>query len=159
MHPNSLDLSEQTRKAMCGLLQANLADGVDLVSHIKQAHWTLRGPNFIGLHELLDDLYEKVSEKVDLIAERIATLGGQAEGTVDVSAQHSRLPKYPLDAVTPEEHVDAVSRSIAAYAKSVRAAIDEADDAGDKSTSDLFTEVSRYADRALWFVEAHKPAK
>lgn len=159
MHPTSIDLSEQTRQAMCGLLQANLADGIDLVYHIKQAHWTLRGPNFIGLHELLDDLHEKIEGKVDLTAERISVLGGQAEGTVDVAAQTSRLPKYPLDAVSTDEHVDAVSRSIATYAKNVRAAIDEADEAGDQATADLFTEISRAADRALWFVEAHKPVR
>jgi hypothetical protein len=100
MHTTSIDISEQTRQAMCGLLQGVLADGIDLVSHLKQAHWTVRGPNFIGLHELLDDLHEKMEEKVDLTAERIAALGGQAEGTVDVAAGASRLPKYPLDAAT-----------------------------------------------------------
>ena len=159
MHPTSIDISEQTRQAMCGLLQANLADGLDLVYHIKQAHWTMRGPNFIGLHELLDELHEQIEDKVDLTAERISVLGGQAEGTVDVSAQQSRLPKYPLDAVTPQQHVDAVSKSIATYCKNIRAAIDEADEAGDQATADLFTEISRTADRALWFIEAHKPVK
>ncbi|MCF3936090.1 DNA starvation/stationary phase protection protein Dps [Acuticoccus sp. M5D2P5] len=159
MHPTSHDLPEQTRQAICGLLQANLADGIDLIYHIKQAHWTMRGPNFIGLHELLDRLHEEVEDKVDLVAERISVLGGQAEGTVDVSASQSRLPKYPLDAVSPDEHILAVSRSIAAYAKNNRAAIDESEEAGDKATADLFTEIVRMADRALWFIEANKPAK
>ena len=159
MHPTSHDLSEQTRQAMCGLLQSNLADGIDLVYQIKQAHWTLRGPNFIGMHELLDDLHEQVEGKVDLVAERIAVLGGQAEGTVDASAQGSRLPKYPLDAVKVEDHVKALSKSLAAYAKNNRAATGEAGEAGDEATADLFTEIVRMADRALWFVEAHKPVK
>lgn len=152
----TIDLGEQTRQAMIGLLQANLADGIDLVYHIKQAHWTLRGPNFIGLHELLDTLHEQIEDKVDLTAERIAVLGGQAEGTVDVSAQQSRLPKYPLDAVAIDDHVVAVTNSLAAYCENVRKAIDEADEAGDQGTADLFTEISRTADRARWFIEAHK---
>ncbi len=156
--PTTIDLNDQTRQAMIGLLQANLADGIDLVYHLKQAHWTLRGPNFIGLHELLDTLHEQVEDKVDLTAERIAVLGGQAEGTVDVSSQTSRLPKYPLDAVTIEDHVAAVTASLAAYAANVRKAIDEASEAGDEGTADLFTEISRAADRARWFIEAHKPA-
>jgi len=159
MHPTSHDLPEQVRQSVCGLLQANLADGIDLVFHIKQAHWTMRGPNFIGLHELLDDLHEQVEDKIDLVAERIQVLGGHAEGTVDVSAQSSRLPKYPLEAVTPTEHIDAVSKSIAVYAKNNRSAIKEATDAGDDGTADLFTEIVRMADRALWFIEAHKPVK
>lgn len=156
MHPTSIDLSEQTRQAMCGLLQANLADGIDLLYHIKQAHWTLRGPNFIGLHELLDNLHAKMEDKVDIVAERISQLGGQAEGTVDVAAQHSRLPKYPLDVVAVEDHVEAISRSLATYGRNVRTAIDTAAEAGDQSTADIFTEVSRENDRALWFIEAHK---
>ncbi|ORE94667.1 DNA starvation/stationary phase protection protein Dps [Acuticoccus yangtzensis] len=154
--PTSTDISEQTRKAMVGVLQANLADGIDLVYQLKQAHWTARGPNFIGFHELLDDLHEQIEEKVDLTAERIAVLGGQAEGTVDVSAQTSRLPKYPMQAVAIDEHVEAVTKSLAAYAENIRKAIDEASEAGDEGTADLFTEISRTADRARWFVEAHK---
>ncbi|MEM7693511.1 MAG: DNA starvation/stationary phase protection protein Dps [Pseudomonadota bacterium] len=157
MHPTSHDLPAQARQAVCGLLQANLVDGLDLVSHLKQAHWTMRGPNFIGLHELLDTLHEQVEGQVDLVAERIQVLGGQAEGTVDVAARESRLPSYPLKAVSPDEHITAVSKSIATYAKNNRAAIKEADEAGDEATADLFTEIVRTADRALWFIEAHKP--
>lgn len=159
MHPTSIDLPKQTRQAMCGLLQANLADGIDLVYHIKQAHWTLRGPNFIGLHELLDQLHEQVEDKVDLVAERIQVLGGQAEGTVAAAAKGSRLAKYPLEAVSPAEHIDALSGSLAAYARNNREAISSADEAGDEATADLFTEIVRMADRALWFIEAHKPVK
>lgn len=159
MHPTSHDLPKQKRQAICGILQENLVDGIDLVYHLKQAHWTLRGPNFIGLHELLDQLHEQVEGKVDLVAERIQVLGGQAEGTVDAAAAASRLPKYPLDAVSPEAHIDALSKSLAAYAKNNRAAIAAADDAGDEGTADLFTEIVRMADRALWFIEAHKPVK
>ncbi|MBJ3778283.1 DNA starvation/stationary phase protection protein Dps [Acuticoccus sp. 2012] len=157
MHPTSHDLSKQVRQSVVGLLQDNLADGIDLVYQVKQAHWTLRGPNFIGLHELLDQLHEQVEDKVDLVAERISVLGGQAEGTVEASAGRSRLPKYPLDAVAIEDHVAALSKAFAAYAKNHRAAIDEASEAGDEATADLFTEIVRMADRALWFIEAHKP--
>lgn len=152
----TIDIPEQTRKAMIGLLQANLADGIDLVYQLKQAHWTLRGPNFIGMHELLDTLHEQIEDKVDLTAERIAVLGGQAEGTVEASAQTSRLPKYPLDAVAVQDHVAALTTSLAAYCENVRKASDEAGEAGDEGTADLFTEISRTADRARWFVEAHK---
>lgn len=152
----TIDIPQQTRKAMIGLLQANLADGIDLVYQLKQAHWTLRGPNFIGMHELLDTLHEQIEDKVDLKAERIAVLGGQAEGTVEASAQTSRLPKYPLDAVSVDEHVKALTIALAAYCENIRKAAEEAGEAGDEGTADLFTEISRTADRARWFIEAHK---
>ncbi|WP_420393200.1 DNA starvation/stationary phase protection protein Dps [Acuticoccus sp.] len=159
MFPTACDLPEQTRQSMCALLQSHVSDGIDLFSHVRQAHWTLRGPNFIGLHELLETIYEQVKDQTDLLAERLQLLGGHTEGTIDVAAQNSRLPKYPLDAVSPSEHVDAVTSSLAAYAKTVRGAIDEADEAGDMGTSDLFTEIVREVDRARWMIEAHKPVK
>lgn len=159
MNITSIDISEQTRKAMCGLLQANLADGIDLLYHLKQAHWTLRGPGFIGVHELIDTLYGQLQDKVDLNAERISALGGQAEGTVDVAAHTSRLPKYSVQTVAVSDHIDALSTSLAAYGRNVRAAIDEASEAGDQATADLFTEIARTTDRALWMIEAHKPPR
>ena len=157
MHSTHHDLPKQLRQSMCGLLQSNLNDAIDLVYQVKQAHWTLRGPNFIGLHEFFDELHEQVEGKVDLVAERIQVLGGQAEGTVAASAKGSRLPTYPLDIHSPDDHLAALTKSYAAFAKTVRSAIDEASEAGDEDTADLFTEISREADRALWMLEAHRP--
>ncbi len=157
MHPTSHDLSSQTRQAVCGILQAQLVDAIDLSSHLKQAHWTMRGPNFIGLHTLLDTLYTQVSDQADMVAERIAALGGQAEGTVDVSAKDSRLPRYPLNIVSPSDHIETLSRSLAAYGKTAREGINASSDAGDEGTADLFTEIVRAADKSLWLIEAHKP--
>lgn len=159
MFPTAVDLPEQTRQAMIGLLQQHVSDGADLFYQVRQAHWTLRGPNFIGLHELFEDIYEKVDEHVDLLAERLQLLGGHTEGTIDVSAQKSTLPKYPLDAVTPAEHIDALTTALSAFAKNTRNAIDTASDAGDEATADLFTEITREMDRSRWMVEAHKPVK
>ena len=159
MFPTACDLPEQTRQSMVALLQSHVSDGIDLYSHVRQAHWTLRGPNFIGLHELLEKIYTEVADQTDLVAERLQLLGGHTEGTIDVAAQNSRLPKYPLDAVTPNEHIEAITNSLAAYAKSVRGAIGEADETGDQGTADLFTEIVRAVDRARWMIEAHKPVR
>lgn len=157
MHATHHDLPEQLRQSMCALLQANLNDAIDLVYQVKQAHWTLRGPNFIGLHEFFDDLHEQVEGKVDLVAERIQVLGGQAEGTIAAAAKGSRLPDYPLDIHAPDDHLFALIKSYASFAKNVRAAIADADEAGDQDTADLFTEISRAVDRGLWMLEAHRP--
>lgn len=155
MHKTKIDLPEEKRKSLIDLLNARLADAVDLQMQAKQAHWNVRGPNFIALHELFDDVAEHVEEWVDLIAERSAMLGGRADGTVKVAAKNSKLPDYPLDIVNGSDHVNALSTSLAAFGKAVRRAIDQADELGDKDTADLFTEVSRGADKDLWFVEAH----
>ena len=152
------DLPKAAREQVINLLNQRLADAIDLQSQVKQAHWNVKGPHFIALHELFDDIYEAVSEYVDLIAERAVQLGGIAEGTIRAAAGRSRLQEYPLELSTGEAHVVQVSRALAEFGREVRLAIDEADGFDDADTSDIFTEVSRGTDKWLWFVEAHLQA-
>jgi starvation-inducible DNA-binding protein len=152
------DISKACRVELSELLNQRLADAVDLQSQTKQAHWNVKGPHFIGLHKLFDEIYESVGEYVDLLAERIVQLGGIAEGTVRVAASRSRLEEYPLDIADGTLHLQALSKALAAFGHEVRSAIDEADDLDDADTADLFTEVSRGIDKWLWMVEAHLQA-
>jgi starvation-inducible DNA-binding protein len=159
MYKTKNDLSESTRVKVIEILNARLADCKDLQTQTKQAHWNVKGPNFIGLHELFDKINEELDDYVDEIAERAVQLGGIAEGTARVVAKRSTLPEYPLNIADGHAHVDALSTALAAFAKVARKAIDETDELGDKDTADLFTEVSRGIDKWLWFVEAHLQAK
>jgi starvation-inducible DNA-binding protein len=152
------DLPGPARLKLVELLNARLADCKDLQTQIKQAHWNVKGPHFIGLHELFDKINEEVDEYVDEIAERAVQLGGVAEGTARVVAKRTTLPEYPLDIADGHSHVEALSSALAAFGKAARKAIDETDGLGDKDTADLFTEVSRGIDKWLWFVEAHLQA-
>jgi starvation-inducible DNA-binding protein len=154
MNPTKNDLPENTRVAIIELLGARLVDATDLQTQCKQAHWNVKGPSFIALHELFDKVNEDVESYVDDLAERIVQLGGYADGSVRTVAKASTLAPYPR-VIGGRENVDALSSALAAFGKSVRAAIDTADKAGDKDTADLFTEVSRGIDKWLWFVEAH----
>jgi len=153
------DLSKKSRLEAVGLLNQQLADAIDLAYQAKQAHWNVKGPNFIALHELFDEVVEKIEEYVDEIAERAVQLGGTALGTVRVSASRSRLSEYPLDTSSGSAHVKALSAALAKFGKTSRAAIDAAAALGDADTADLFTEVSRGVDKLLWKVEAHAQAK
>jgi starvation-inducible DNA-binding protein len=128
---------------------------VDLFNQTKYAHWNVKGPDFIALHELFDDVAERVEEHCDLVAERVVTLGGTAEGTTRQAASRSAVPEYDLSTVDGPQHVRALARQVAAVAASVRQAIQASADAGDPTTADLFTEVSRALDKDLWFLEAH----
>ena len=153
------DLDEATREKLVTLLNARLADTFDLYSQLKQAHWSVRGSDFIQLHELYDMVAESVLEFVDLIAERATSLGGLATGTVRMAADATTLDEYPLDAIAGEDTVHVVADRLAAYGASVREAIEFSDsELGDIDTSDLFTEISRWIDKHLWFVEAHLQA-
>ena len=155
MHNTKIDISKDTREQVVGLLNARLADALDLKSQAKQAHWNVKGIHFIALHELFDQVATEAEAFSDLIAERVTTLGGTAEGTVRVAAEKSTLNQYPLEITDGRDHVDALSSALADFGKRVRENIDEADEAGDMDTADLFTEVSRGTDKLLWFVEAH----
>src|SRR5215471_4131818 len=149
------DLPEATRVKVIQLLNARLADSIDLQTQTKQAHWNVKGPNFIALHELFDKINAVVEDYVDDIAERAVQLGGVAEGTARTAAQRSSLVEYPAKAVDGRSHVEALSSALAAFGKAARKAIEEANGLGDLDTADLFTEVSRGIDKWLWFVEAH----
>jgi starvation-inducible DNA-binding protein len=153
------DLPAKTRTPIVELLNASLADCKDLETQLKQAHWNVKGPHFIALHELFDKIDEDVESYVDEIAERVVQLRGVAEGTARMVAKRSSLPEYPANTVDGHSHVEAVSSMLAAFGKSVRKAIGEANELGDLDTADLFTQVSSGVDKWLWFVEAHLQAE
>lgn len=157
MYATKNDLPETTRTSMTALLAARLADASDLQSQCKQAHWNVKGPSFVVLHELFDRVNEAVEGYVDDLAERMVQLGGYADGSVRTVAATSKLEPYPR-VIGTTENVEALSSAIASFGKLARAAIDAADEAGDKDTADLFTEVSRGVDKWLWMVEAHRPS-
>jgi starvation-inducible DNA-binding protein len=150
-----IDIPEDAREKLVALLNARLADTFDLYSQLKQAHWNVKGSDFIQLHLLYDQVAESVLEHVDEIAERATALGGLALGTARLAAETSSLDEYPLDAVDGMDTVAAIADRLAAYGAAVRAAIDTSTEHGDLDTADLFTEVSRGIDKHLWFVEAH----
>jgi starvation-inducible DNA-binding protein len=153
------DLPEALRAKVIDLLNARLADCIDLQTQTKQAHWNVKGPHFIGLHELFDKIYSEVGEYVDEIAERAVQLGGVAQGTARTVAKQSTLSEYPAGAVDGRSHVDALSMALASFGKTARKAIEDANALGDLDTADLFTGVSRGIDKWLWFVEAHLQAE
>ncbi|ABI61583.1 DNA starvation/stationary phase protection protein Dps [Granulibacter bethesdensis] len=154
-HKNHVDLQSNARKVSIELLNARLADAIDTALILKQAHWNIKGPQFIGVHELLDTLRTQVDDLVDKFAERVAALGGTAFGTLQTVSAATSLPPYPTDIYTIKDHVVALVERFGLLANAVRKNIDDTDEAGDAGTSDLFTEASRAFDKSLWFLEAH----
>ena len=155
MHKTRIDLPEKQREQLAALLNRRLADLTDLYLQAKQAHWNVKGPNFVGLHDLFDRVADAAREYVDLIAERGVALGGIAEGTVQTVARRSKLPEYNLNAGEWTAHVECMRTTLAAFGKNARRAIDESAELKDAGTADLLTEVSRGSDKLLWMVEAH----
>jgi starvation-inducible DNA-binding protein len=153
MEQTRIDLPTETRTAMTSLLNRLLIDLTDLSVQIKLAHWNVRGPHFIAYHELFDRVGSHVSEAIDEIAERVATLGGIAGATIQTTAAETTLPPWPMPERRDTVVMAELANRLAAIANRVRRAIAEASQ--DADTADLLTEVSRTVDHDLWFLEAH----
>ena len=159
MNSTRNDMKAALRGQMVDLLNVSLAELIDLGLQTKQAHWNVKGPNFIGLHELFDELTDSLHGLADTVAERATALGGTALGTVQNVAETSELTPYPIKLKGGAQHVKALAMALATCGARVRKAIDVAAKAGDAGTADVFTEVSRALDKHLWFIEAHTQAK
>jgi starvation-inducible DNA-binding protein len=155
VYATSNDLPEKVRAQVIDLVNQRLADAIDLEAQAKQAHWNVKGPQFIALHKLFDEVYAAVEEYVDLLAERVVQLGGIAAGTVRVVAERSELSEYPHAIADGPAHVNALAGALAEFGGHIRRAIDESGELGDADTADICTEISRGIDKWLWFVEAH----
>ncbi|QDU38537.1 DNA protection during starvation protein [Maioricimonas rarisocia] len=159
MHDTRISLNEETRTKSMQLLNARLADAIDLAMQLKLAHWNIRGPHFLQLHELFDKITESVREHVDMIAERIGALGGIAHGSLQSVASNSGLDSYPEDVSSGIEHTKLVASALAKFGGAVRENIEQASSIGDAATEDLLTEIVRDIDQHMWFVEAHLQAE
>lgn len=149
------NLPSNTKTASINLLNARLAEAIDLALLTKQAHWNIKGPQFIALHEMIDGFRTEIDTHVDTLAERVVQLGGTALGTTQTVAKATSLAPYPTDIHQSKDHLAALIERYGKAANAVRSAIDEADEAGDADTADIFTAYSRALDKSLWFLEAH----
>ncbi|MGH7036287.1 MAG: DNA starvation/stationary phase protection protein Dps [Stellaceae bacterium] len=149
------NLPSNTKTASINILNARLAEAIDLALLTKQAHWNIKGPQFIALHEMIDGFRTEIDTHVDTLAERVVQLGGTALGTVQAVAKATPLAPYPTDIHQSKDHLAALIERYGKAANAARAAIDETDEAGDADTADIFTAYSRALDKSLWFLEAH----
>lgn len=148
-------LPKNTRQNTARLLQQFLADSIDLMLQSKQAHWNVKGPNFIALHKLFDEIHEEVESSIDLIAERIAQLGGIAEGTTQSVAKKTSLTEYPVMITDEADHIEYLSNALAEFGRRLHLGIEQATGWNDPDTVDILTEISRKTSKQLWFVESH----
>jgi starvation-inducible DNA-binding protein len=159
MYQSKIDLSVASREKVIALLNQRLADAIDLGAQTKHAHWNVKGPSFIALHELFDKVAENVEEHIDELAERITALGGTAHGTIASAARSTSLKPYPEDIAEGIAHVRALSAALSDFGAKVRQGIDSTGSYGDAGTADLLTGISRDADKHLWLLEAHLQAE
>jgi starvation-inducible DNA-binding protein len=154
MYKTPSHLSETIRAGVASTLNERLADGLDLHSQIKVAHWNIRGPQFPSLHPLFEQFATQLALHNDAIAERAVTLGGHAIGTARQVARSSRIPEYPTETTRDLEHVKALAERIDAYLDGVRQSRALAEQHGDTGTFDLLSGVLNEFEKNNWFLRA-----
>ena len=150
-----IDLAEPARRTLIELLNQQLANLADLFSQTKHAHWNVKGPQFWSLHKLFDELAGHVVEFADEVAERATALGGVANGTARMVVASTQLSEFPAGVSAGVEVVKALADAFGTTSNAIRHAIDAADKLGDAGTADLFTQIARDLDEALYFLESH----
>lgn len=148
-------LSDNARKTSISELNGRLADSIALALAVKQAHWNVKGRNFIAVHELFDTVHTNLREQIDVMAERVQQLDGVAIGTAEKVSGATTLPEYPTDLTRAGDHIRALCDRFRDHGERLRIAIDATDEAGDADTADIFTAASRSLDKDLWFMESH----
>ena len=154
MYKSPSHLPEDARIALSETLNARLADGLDLHSQIKVAHWNIKGPQFAALHPLFETFAVSLAGHNDDIAERAVTLGGRAYGTAHHVAKSSRLPEYPQETSRDLEHVRLLAERIEAYLAGVRESRGAAEKLADTDTVDLLTGIVTEFEKHAWFLRA-----
>ena len=149
------DRPPEIRLYVIQLLNQTLACTVDLHSQVKQACWNVKGTDFASLHALFATMATELEAYTDLVAERIAMLGGVALGTARTAALQSRLVEYPGAVMNGNAHVLALAGRFAQYATALRDDIALAADVEDAGSAAVYTDISRGIDKRLWFLEAH----
>lgn len=155
MHSTHIDLPATTRNDIIAMLEARLVDAIDLALQAKLAHWNVRGPHFIALHDFFDKVEEQIQEQVDILAERIGQLGGIVRATVQDVAKSTSLAEFNTGLHAHDEILETLVKAMATYTNNTRKNIDSAAEKGDSVTADIFTGLSREADKYLWFLESH----
>jgi len=154
MHRTKIGLPEKNRIELVEMLNETLASTIDLYTQLKQAHWNIKGKEFIALHKLLDEIAEVIEEQVDIVAEQITALGGTALGTIDCVIENTDLEAYPIDIFSVKEHLDHLTHNFAILGELSRVNVDASAELEDVATNDVYIQLVRVLDKNLWLLEA-----
>lgn len=147
-------LSNEEATKVVAILQERLACYNDLHLTLKHVHWNVVGPNFIGVHEMIDPQVELVRLYADAVAERIAALGASPKGTPGAIVSIRTWDDYPLGRELVQTHLAALDKVYDGVVASNRKALEDLEEL-DLVTQDLLIGQTAELEKFQWFVRAH----
>lgn len=147
-------LPEGARVVVAEALEQLVYDTVDFWSQMKTAHWNLRGPRFLELHQFFDLLAQRLEKAADKISERAVQLGCHAQGTVRESAKCSRMPDFGQKLYDEKAAVPGLIRRYGIYTEWLKQATEVAFKEGDQVTANMLITMMEKFDKDLWMLEA-----
>lgn len=147
-------MTDKQAAQVAELLQKQLSTYNDLHLTLKHIHWNVVGPNFIGVHEMIDPQVELVRGYADEVAERIATLGGSPQGTPGAVIRDRSWDDYSVGRDTVQAHLAALDVVYNGVIEDIRVAIKETEEP-DPVTQDVLIDQAAELEKFQWFVRAH----
>ena len=147
-------LTDKQGARIAELLQKQLSTYNDLHLTLKHIHWNVVGPNFIGVHEMIDPQVEAVRDYADEVAERIAALGASPQGTPGAIVKDRTWDDYSVGRDSVQAHLAALDLVYNGVIEDVRSAIDETEEL-DRVTQDILIDQAAQLEKFQWFVRAH----
>ena len=148
-------LDKDAQQRVGDVLQGVVVDLIDLALQGKQAHWTVKGPNFRSLHKQLDDMVEVARDATDDLAERLSALGVAPDGCVQTVAHTTRLEAMPVGFHDWRAITDWISDRLAVCSHHLQEAMCELDPIDDVSTN-MLQDVAQLIEKQLWMMQAHQ---
>lgn len=151
----NIGLTDEQRQGVINLLNQDLADSYLLLVKTKKYHWDVVGPQFRSLHELWEEHYEKLTENIDAIAERIRTLGGYPIGSMEGFLKLATLKEHAGDVPSATGMVANLVQDHEQIVRNLRGHVDQSsEEFQDEGTADFLTGLMEEHEEVAWMLRS-----
>lgn len=153
MKVNSLGLPVKETEILVAELNILLSSFQVYYQNLRGLHWNIRGKRFFDLHLKFEELYNDSQLKIDLIAERVLTLGGIPLHTFDDYIQNSKI-KVGKNIHNDEEAIALIVNSLTELLKVERIILSQSGTIDDEGTNSMMSDFIKEQEKTIWMMKA-----